>query len=557
MKIKRLAFTMLVLVLLMSACAPAARQQDTAADGGESAPAEQAPASPAPTMELQSREEAPVEEEFAEAEAEAPLAADSAGAPEPLEDGFIAPGEQVQQPSEGQPPVDMFFEDYGTNPFVPTEQDNLSTFAIDVDTGAYTLTRSYLRDGVLPPAEAIRAEEFINYFDYDYPAPTQQDGFAIHMDAAPTPFSSQDAYVLRVGVQGYEVADEDRPDANLIFVIDISGSMSGGNRLDAVKVALESLVKSLRPTDTVAIVVYGSNGRVLLNPTDVSDSTKIVNAINRLQTDGSTNAEEGLNLAYQLATSSFDPERINRIILCSDGVANVGPTGPDAILESVRQQAREGITLSTVGFGMGNYNDVLMEQLANDGDGQYFYVDTQQEAERIFVENLTGTLLTIGRDAKIQVDFNPAAVEAYRLIGYENRDVADEDFRNDDVDAGEIGAGHSVTALYELIPVEGAQGTVATAYLRWEDPETGNVTEIEQPFDGASVADSFEDADINFQLAVTVAGFAEVLGEGGWSQSATLAAVYDMAALLSDTLQGSNADIVELIGMIDTAYSLQ
>ncbi|NDJ36050.1 MAG: DUF3520 domain-containing protein, partial [Chloroflexi bacterium] len=259
----------------------------------------------------------------------------------------------------------------------------------------------------------------------------------------------------------------------------------------------------------------------------------------------------GLRLAYEMATANYDEDRINRLILLSDGVANVGATGPDTILETVRVQAREGITLTTVGFGMGNFNDVLMEQLANDGDGQYFYVDGAVEAERVFVNDLTGTLLTIARDAKIQVEFNPQTVEAYRLMGYENRDVADEDFRNDEVDAGEIGAGHAVTALYEVVPVQGAQGVLATARLRWEDPASGQVTEIEQAFSRDEVHETFEEASATFRLSTAVAAFADLLSEGAWVQNTDFETVH---AVVRSTTQ--DAVVLELLALIDIAASL-
>lgn len=473
--------------------------------------------------------------------------------------GDMGGGEEevpLEVPQAGNPPDGMFFEDYGTNPFTDASQDNLSTFAVDVDTGSYTLARNYLNDYILPPPEAIRLEEFINYFEQDYPIP-QQDAFSIYMEAASTPFNAQGNYVMRVGIQGYEVPPEERPDATLIFVIDVSGSMDRGDRLEAVKQALYALVDELRPTDQIGIVVYGSVGRVLLEPTPVQRSSQIVLAIDALAPDGSTNAEEGLRLAYEMATAHYDAGRINRLILCSDGVANVGVTGPDVILEVVRQQAREGITLTTVGFGMGNYNDVLMEQLADDGDGQYFYVDTQDEAERVFVEDLTGTLLTIGKNAKIQVEFSPEAVAYYRLMGYENRDVADEDFRRDDVDAGEIGAGHSVTALYEIVPAEQApaQAVVATVYLRWEDPDTGEVTEITRSLSVQDVHRSFEDASPRFRLDATVAAFADVLGEGAWAQVAPLSRIYEVARQIAEELPGDE-DVQELVNLIAIAMGL-
>jgi Ca-activated chloride channel family protein len=471
-------------------------------------------------------------------------------APPPGQDGDQGQGD------EGGQPDTMIFQDYGTNPFVETAQDALSTFATDVDTGSYTLTRSYLREGILPPPEAVRLEEFVNYFAQDYPLPTRDEGFEVRMEAAPAPWSAEDSYVMRVGVQGYDIRPEDRPDAVLIFVVDVSGSMDRGDRLGAVKESLAALLDNLRPSDAVGIVVYGSQGRVLLPPTPVSQRQLIESTINQLQPDGSTNAEEGLRLAYALASESYDAAKINRLILCSDGVANVGQTGPDAILETVRQQARDGITLSTVGFGMGNYNDVLMEQLADDGDGQYFYVDTPSEAQRIFVDRLAGTLQTIARDAKIQVEFNPDTVSYYRLMGYENRDVADEDFRNDAVDAGEIGAGHSVTALYEIIPAGNpSQGVVATARLRWADPASGEVTEIERTLTADEVRADFDAASPRFRQDVVAAAFADVLGNGGWMQTVSPDDLMSHAAQVAEEL-GNDGDVAELHRLIQLAYEM-
>jgi Ca-activated chloride channel family protein len=553
----------LLLLALMSACAflaapksaetpdgvastdAAKEAQETAADEGSAVMAEEE----APAEEA-AEEAAPAEEMLVE-EAEFAPAVSGAVAPAPLPTGTPA----ALIPEEGEQPDTMIFEDYGTNPFVVTAVDNLSTFAVDVDTGSYTLTRSYLTDYLLPPPEAIRLEEFVNYFDQDYPLPEQGETFNIVTEAAPVPFAAQGNLMMRVGIQGYDIAPEDRPDALLIFVIDISGSMDREDRLGAVKEALYTLTAQLRPTDQVGIVVYGSSGRVLLEPTPVSQGQAINQAIGNLQPDGSTNAEEGLNLAYQMATAHYDADKINRLILCSDGVANVGATGPDAILETVRTQARKGITLTTVGFGLGNYNDVLMEQLADDGDGQYFYVDSQDEARRIFVEKLTGTLQTIARDAKIQVEFNPETVEYYRLMGYENRDVADEDFRNDEVDAGEVGAGHSVTALYEIVPIAGASGNLATVRLRWQDPESEEVYEIEHSQSAGDVYGSFEAAPPHFRLDAAVAAFADLLGEGAWMQNASYEVIGQIVREVNDDLQG-NEEVEGFVEMVDRAASL-
>lgn len=553
-------------VALMAACggARAASPQSEAGEG----PALLGPRAQGDSagVEEEMEEEEPAEEESAEEEMMAedmasepmPAAPSAAGvaAGEAIEGDEALPEEQApQQEDDPVPPDMMFFEEYGTNPFVPTADDNLSTFAVDVDTGSYTVTRRYLTDGLLPPPEAVRLEEFVNYFDYNYPVP-QNDAFGINLEAAPTPFNVDETVVLRVGIQGFEVDDADRPDAVLIFVIDVSGSMNEENRLGAVKQSLRALVNELRPTDMIGLVVYGSNGHVILEPTAIEQGQTILSAIDRLQPEGSTNAEEGLRLAYQLASEYYDADKINRLILCSDGVANVGATGPDAILETVRQQARDGITLTTVGFGMGNFNDVMMEQLADDGDGQYYYVDTQAEAERIFVQGLTGTLLTIGRDAKVQVEFNPNAVTHYRLMGYENRDVADEDFRNDEVDAGEIGAGHSVTALYELVLSEQVSGEIGTVRMRWEDPDSGEVTEIAQSIDVSDVQGSFEEASASFRLAAAVAAFADVVGEGAWAQVIDLNDLQSLVGSLAQDLNGNN-DVVELENLIETVIDLR
>jgi Ca-activated chloride channel family protein len=360
---------------------------------------------------------------------------------------------------------------------------------------------------------------------------------------------------MRVGIQGYQIPDAQRKDAALIFVIDVSGSMNQGNRLGLVKRALHLLVRELRPTDTVGLVVYGSQGQVILEPTPASQSEAILDAIDRLQPSGSTNAEEGLVLGYQLAAEHFKVGGINRVILCSDGVANVGNTASDAILKRVREQAAQGIQLSTVGFGMGNYNDVLMERLANDGDGNYAYVDTLEEARRVFVENLTGMLQVIAQDAKIQVDFDPQVVSRYRLIGYENRDVADEDFCNDDVDAGEIGAGHSVTALYELKFKEDTQGNALTVYVRYQDPDTGEVQEIQRGMDRADFQPSFESMPARFRLTAAVAEYAEILRQSYWARESNLAAVLELAQQAVAELP-NDPDGAEFVSLVQQASYL-
>ena len=454
-------------------------------------------------------------------------------------------------PPNGAAFDDVFFKDYGTNPFIDTEDDHFSTFGMDVDTASYSVTRRYLRDGLLPPPEAVRVEEFINAFDYNYDPPLHE-AFAIHIAGAPSKFGEgKRLQLLRIGIQGQVVPTEDRKDAVLTFVIDVSGSMAMENRLGLVKRSLRLLVEQLRPGDEVGIVIYGSRAKVLLPHTGVEERRRILRAIDSLAPEGATNAEEGLRMGYDLALKNARFGSINRVILCSDGVANVGQTGPDAILREIRAHVEEGITLTTVGFGMGNFNDILMEQLANKGNGSYAYVDNLNEARRIFVENLTGTLQVIAIDAKVQVDFNPRVVSRFRLLGYENRRLDHEDFRDDDADGGEIGSGHSVTALYEIKLHEGAVGQLATVFIRHEDPDTRQVTEVSKDIFAAELSDAFEDASPEFQLAAAIAEFAEILRDSFWAQEGSLETVHQVIEGILPQIQDEGSD--ELIHLVNQA----
>ena len=448
-----------------------------------------------------------------------------------------------------------FFQHYGVNPFIDTEDDHLSTFAIDVDTASYTVARKFLDDGYLPDQNSVRVEEFVNYFDQGYEVPTE-DAFAIHIEGSPSPFGGSNHWLMRVGLQGKEIPEEQRQDATLVFTIDISGSMAREDRLDLVKQSLRLLVDELRSDDKVAIVTYGNRGSVLLEATEGRNKGEILQAIDSLQPGGSTFVEDGLKVAYKLAVEEIEPGRITRVMVLSDGVGNVGNTGPDSILNQVQEYVDQGVTLTTIGFGMGNYNDILMEQLANDGDGAYYYVDTLSEARRIFVDDLTGTLQVLAKDAKVQVDFNPQTVSRYRLLGYENRDVADEDFRNDAVDAGEIGAGHSVTALYELKLREGTEGTLGTVYMRYEDVGLNDVVEINKELQSGDLAVSFEEATTRFQLSAVVAEFAEVLRGSYWAREGNLQAVADEAARLQQILP-ETADVAEFASLAAQASAIE
>ena len=448
---------------------------------------------------------------------------------------------------------DMYFKGAGANPFIDTEDDHLSTFGMDVDTGSYSIARRYVTESYLPPAEAIRVEEFINAFDYHYDPPAE-DAFAIHIDGAPSKFGEgKRLQLLRIGLRGRVIPSEHRKDANLTFVIDVSGSMEKENRLELVKKALTLLVDQLRPTDKVGIVVYGSRGRLVLPHTDLTQRSEILAAINSLKPSGSTNAEEGLRIGYDLAWRNASVNHINRVILCSDGVANVGKTGPDEILKVIRAYVKKEITLSTVGFGMGNYNDVLMEQLANTGDGNYAYVDTLSEAKRIFVENLTGTLQLIAKDAKIQVDFNPEVVSRFRLLGYENRRLNHEEFRDDTVDAGEVGSGHQVTALYEVKLHPDATGKMATVSIRYADADNHQVHEVSRDISVSQLHESFDAAPATFRLAAAVAEFAEILRESYWAKDGSLDTVHQVVKDAFPEID--SPQVIELMYLVNKAIS--
>jgi len=472
----------------------------------------------------------------------------------------------VQQQAIVPTPADMQFENPGTNPFYDTEDDNLSTFAMDVDTGSYTVARSYLvGQNQLPPEDAIRPEEFVNYFDADYDSPSGDDAFAIYLDAAPAPFGYEDHYALRVGIQARYIAPEDRDPVTLIFVIDVSGSMDMENRLGLVKESLALLLDGLREDDRVGIVVYSDVSRSLLDPTPASERETIMSVIDALHPEGSTNAEDGLRIGYQLAQDTLIDGQNTRIILCSDGVANVGNTGPDAILQTIREGVDDGITLSAIGFGMGNYNDALMEQLSNDGNGNYYYVDNLREARRVFVNNITGTLQVVGYDAKVQVDFNPEVTDRYRLIGYENRAIADQDFRNDTVDAGEVGAGHSVTALYEIALEAGAaqpnaDSVIATVFIRYEDAETREVVEISRPLTVGDLRESMDDAPATFRVQAAVAEFAELLRGSTWAEEGSYGAVLNLLESAQANLPENNdalaSSVDELITLVQAVIRL-
>jgi len=447
-----------------------------------------------------------------------------------------------------QEPYDLtFFENYGVNPFIATEDENTSTFGMDVDTASYTITRRFIMDGNMPDPDSIRTEEFINYFKQDYKEPTGRNVFGISLEGARSQFGQPNYHLLKIGVKAMDVSREDRPPANMVFVVDVSGSMQREDRLEQVKRSLMDLAGELKEGDRIGLVVYGSQGRVISEMTGNHD--KILQAIDQLVAEGSTYAEEGLRLGYDMARKNYEEGKINRLILCSDGVANVGTTAADEILKQIKADADTGITLTCLGFGMGNYNDVLMEKLANHGDGMYYYIDSEDESERLFQDGATQMLLVLGSDAKVQVVFNEDVVDRFRQLGYENRRLNKEDFEDDTVDAGEVCAGQSVTALYEMRIKDEYQdrgnAEVATVKIRYMNFATGEIETDEQAITVDEINRPFNRASSNFQFTAGVAEFAEILKDSYWAQDSSYADVLNVVDELATT--SDEREFVDLV----------
>lgn len=451
-------------------------------------------------------------------------------------------------------PDNTTFVDAGVNPFVDTADDPQSTFALDVDTASYTLGRSWINQGVAPDAASVRVEEWVNFFDQDYDSP-RNDTFAVYADGAPHPFVDDDTYLVRIGISSREVSERQRDPINLTLVVDTSGSMGQDNRMELVHESIRLLSEQLDRGDTVAIVGYGDRARLLLEPTAGDDHRAIDDAIDQLRPDGSTNAEAGLTLGYDLADEMWQRDHTNRVVLLSDGVANVGATGPESILARIGDYVRRDIHLVSVGVGFGTFNDHLLEQLANQGDGWYAYVDSAEEAERIFVEDLVSSFQVVAEDAKVQVEFDARNVESYRLLGFENRDIADEDFRNDRVDAGEIGAGHTVTALYEVELARGVRPgdgeEIATVYLRWQDPDARGADEVAGSLTTDVLHDRLRDASAHYRLTASAATFAEILRGSRYVRGVELHEVLEVAEEAAFDIGTEQA--WELVGLIDEA----
>ncbi len=436
------------------------------------------------------------------------------------------------------------------SPDTLVQNDALSTFAVDVDTAAYSIARRTLIAGRAPTPSLVRVEEFLNYFRYGYRAPEDRSAlFSIEADGAASPVDGQ-KHILRVGIQAKQVSDRNRLPTNLVFLVDTSCSMTSQDKLGLTKRALKLAVGKLRHQDKVAITTYAGGVRRVLAPTSGRYKNRINAAIDGLETGGGTAMASGLELAYRQATQMLSKNSNTRIIVCSDGDANIGASSPDQILRSIQGYVKEGVTLSTIGFGDGNYQDVMMERLANRGNGNYYYIDSMRQAERVFDRDFTKMVQDVAQDVKIQVDFHEGAVHAYRLVGYENRDVADHDFRNDRVDAGEIGAGHQVTALYEITLKPKPRGPVATVRVRAKKPghQRAKETSLDVPL--ALVQRPFHRAAEDFRFATAVLGGAELLRNSPYAEGWTYRRVISM---VSDTNPWHHPDRAEFLSLMKKA----
>jgi len=465
--------------------------------------------------------------------------------------------------------TDFNTEDYDAiteNRFHKTSDNPLSTFSIDVDAASYSNVRRFLVNGQLPAAGAVRTEELINYFTYDYPQPKNGSPFSINTEIGECPWNTKHQLVL-IGLQGKKIPTADLPASNLVFLIDVSGSMQSINKLPLVKSSMKLLVDQLRENDKVSIVVYAGSAGLVLKATSGQEKTRIKDAINRLEAGGSTAGGEGIRLAYNTARNNFIKSGNNRVILCTDGDFNVGVSS-DASLESlIENERKSGVFLTVLGYGMGNYKDNKMQKLADKGNGNHAYIDTEKEAKKVLVNEFGGTLFAIAKDVKLQVEFNPVNVQAYRLIGYENRMLKQEDFNNDHKDAGELGSGHTVTALYEVIPAgvenefeenvdplkysqrptsKQSSAEILTVKFRYKKPQEETSKLLEHVV--MNEKKSMSDASSNFRFAASVAEFGLMLTKSEFRQNASFDHILKMAkGSLSNDPEGLRAEFIELV----------
>ncbi|PCJ56022.1 MAG: hypothetical protein COA79_20125 [Planctomycetota bacterium] len=460
--------------------------------------------------------------------------------------------EEMELPSAKSFPV------VPVNPFVLTKQDKLATFSIDTDTASFRVCRNFIQSGYLPPIGAVRMEEFVNYFDYNYSGKSNQN-FTIHSEMTPSPFG-EGLVLLKVGIKGKVIGRNGRKPAHLTFVLDASGSMGKADRMPLVKQGIKLLLNELNPTDTISLVTYGAKSNVFIEKTLVSNKAKIITALNSIQTGGSTNMVDGIKAGYATAARYFKTENINRIILCSDGVANVGTVNATQILQEVSKYKEQGITFTSVGFGSGNYNDALLEKLSNSGDGSYLYVNTKRDLKDAFVTELSANLAMIGKDVKIQVAFDEERVYRYRLIGYENRAVADKDFRNDKVDAGEITSGKTVTALFELQLKAPKDKTFealdfAKVFVRYKNPGEKKAKEISLRVKAYDLKNYTPENNPRLFMGACAAEFAEILRKSSHAKDGDLNHLESLLRRVSKQLPLDNK-IKELINLVSRSKGL-
>lgn len=461
-----------------------------------------------------------------------------------------APAPMVEEIIVSQPPQEFRdrFEDFNENAVIAVSENPVSTFSIDVDTASYSFVRRMLNNGQLPEKDAVRSEELINYFDYAYPLPKdRKTPFATYTSVMDSPWKAGNK-LIHIGIQGYQLAASEIPQSNLVFLLDVSGSMDEPSKLPLVKQSMSLLLDTLKPDDTISIVVYAGAAGTVLEPTKAKEKSKILAALNNLQAGGSTAGAEGIALAYQLAEANFNSKGVNRIILATDGDFNVGQTGDEQLQDFVERKRDKGIYLSVLGFGQGNYQDEMMQTLAQNGNGTAAYIDTLSEAQKVLVTEATSNLFPIAKDVKIQVEFNPNTVKEYRLIGYETRALNREDFSNDKVDAGEIGAGQRVTAIYEITPVGAESGLLEESrYLTENKPDTGkngeyaflrlryklpNETQsklIETPIEKNVLLEAHAGYQQEVNFSIAVAGFAQLLRGSNYAGDFTYDKVIELA----------------------------
>ncbi len=463
--------------------------------------------------------------------------------------GKLDYADEILPPAPRRPPPPV-------NPFVLTAKDRQSTFALEADTASYTMARRTIRKGYRPPPAVVRMEEMINAFDYHYPRQSQRT-FAVHAQASPAPFGRGLA-LLKIGVKGKVLGRDGRRASHLVTVIDASGSMGREDRLPLVKHALSLLLDQLDARDRVTLVTYDTRARLHLEAVSAREKDRIRAAIQAIETGASTNLLAGVELGYQMAARHYRAGEINRVILCSDGVANVGPSDAAPLLEKVDRYRRQGVTFTSVGVGSGSYDDRMLEQLANKGDGNYVYIDTREEARRVFLDEMSATLQTIAKDVKIQVEFNPKRVRRYRLIGYENRDIADKDFRNDKVDAGEIGSGQAATALYELELYESPAARLqdlGTVAIRFKHIDDGRVEEFSTRLADSIRYERTPASDPRFFLAACAAEFAELLRGSEHARGGSLEALEQVMIRVANALP-LDERVQELLALTQEAQGL-